>query len=172
MDRNQLDDLLYADGVDVRSVGDESWMVVMHGRLMHVFISVAKDRLRVMVPITIDEDPGEDELRLALAGAFHGDARYALHGGEFYAVYLHRLSSLTTTDLRDGMFQVAELVTNFGTTFEAGRIQFEWPRPAPSTPEDGGVRRRTEEQVQEALSKQRRVRGPNKPPGSTPVGSA
>lgn len=155
MNKRQLQKALRSLADEVRPSGAEMWMLRAHGVPMQLFISLAKDRLRLVGSVTSVDDLDERALRRMLEASFHGDARYASMGEHVYAVYLHRLSSMTQTELTDALAQVALLVKTFGTTYSCTSLRFEWPRPEPLSLDghSGGVRRRTVEAVQETVAR-------------------
>jgi hypothetical protein len=155
MNKRELHKALKSAADEVRPSGAEMWQVRAHNVLMQLFISIAKDRLRLVASVTSVDELDEEKLRRILEASFHGDARYASMGEHVYAVFLHRLSSLTQTELTDALAQVALLVKTFGSTYSCTSLRFEWPRPEPLNLQGagGGVRRRTVEAVQESLGR-------------------
>ena len=83
---------------------------------------VHADRMRIVASVAEESILTVASARILLQANFSKtyDARYALHDGMLYAVYLHPLSTLDPRELEDALPQVARLVRNFGSTFSAG----------------------------------------------------
>ena len=171
MRKFELEELLRQEAEDVRVKGEETWSIVCQAVVMHVFINEAKDRMRVIAAIGPAKDLERDQIYSALESGFHGDARYGVYEDQVYAVYLHRLSSLTRTDLRDALEQVASLFNSFGSSYAGSRMHFDWPRPEQLGRSLGGVRRVTEEAVEKSLHRQEALQQQehdDEPDGSQP----
>jgi len=87
------------------------------------------NRMRIMMPIR-EFDPEEvEDLQLALI-AMHAnydralDARYAVHEGVLWSVFIHPLGSLTSGDLANAIAQVQTLRDNTGTTYSSTDLLF------------------------------------------------
>ncbi|MEO0827465.1 MAG: hypothetical protein AAFY67_17815, partial [Cyanobacteria bacterium J06642_9] len=66
------------------------------------------------------------QVQAMLVANFHStlDARYAVTNGTVVAVFVHPLASLQAADLQSGLRQVANLATNFGTSYSSGELGF------------------------------------------------
>ena len=82
------------------------------------------DRIRVLSPIIGLEAIDETQRETLLEANFHTtlDARYASARGTMYALYVHRLSTLSEQDLVSGIEQVSALVRNFGGDYSSGSL--------------------------------------------------
>jgi hypothetical protein len=83
---------------------------------------VHADRMRIFAAVAEESALTVASSRILLQANFGKtyDARYALHEGVLYAVYLHPLSTLDPRELEAALPQVARLVRNFGSTYSAG----------------------------------------------------
>ncbi len=84
------------------------------------------DRMRIIAPIKGTGEVSAGEIASILQANFHSalDARYAVSDGVLYAAFIHPLGSLTETELRSALSQVANLVRTFGTTYSSGVLEF------------------------------------------------
>jgi hypothetical protein len=111
--RKQADDVETVEGQLRFSFG---------GVRMVCVYDVHADRMRVVATVAEESILTVASARILLQANFSKtyDARYALHDGVLYAVYLHPLSTLDPRELEAALPQVARLVRNFGSTFSAG----------------------------------------------------
>jgi hypothetical protein len=80
------------------------------------------DRVRIMAAVAEESALTVASARILLQANFATtfDARYGLHDGMLYAVFLHPLSTLDSRELEAVLPQLARLVRNYGTTYSAG----------------------------------------------------
>ena len=97
----------------------------------------ARNRMRLVAPITAVSDLSSKQIGIILEANFHTalDGRYATSDGVLYAAYIHPLSMLNEKELLSGLRQVASLVTTFGTTYTSGELIFGGTTDAPQGPD-------------------------------------
>ncbi|MFM8560043.1 MAG: type III secretion system chaperone [bacterium] len=95
------------------------WRGVRNDVPVFVFSDDRRDRLRIMAPIGVVDEPDADLFHVRLQANFGRavDARYAMRGKEIWAVVVHPLATLAPDDLPSLFDQVVNLVRNTGTTF-------------------------------------------------------
>ena len=95
-------------------------------RDMILVFDKSADRMRVMTPIIQEAAVPEQINGRMLQANFDAvlDARYAIANDVVWAAYIHKLSSLTESDLRSGIAQVYTAAETFGTTYTSGAIVF------------------------------------------------
>jgi len=106
--------------------GDGAWRGGLAGREVIILTDQTHDRMRCMTPVASLEEAPEALLRTLLEANFDRalDARYALHEGALWSVFLHPLASLHPADLESGLRQVVTLADNTGTSFASGGLVF------------------------------------------------
>jgi hypothetical protein len=84
------------------------------------------DRMRIMTPIVRRSAVTDDELATLLEANFDRalDAKFALHQGHVWSVFVHPLSKLDEAQLVDAARQVATLADNYGTTYTSSPLVF------------------------------------------------
>ncbi|MFM7230553.1 MAG: type III secretion system chaperone [bacterium] len=95
------------------------WRGVRNDVPVFVFSDDRRDRMRIMAPIGVVDEPDADLFHVLLQANFGRavDARYAMRGKEIWAVVVHPLATLAPDDLPSLFDQVVNLVRNTGTTF-------------------------------------------------------
>jgi hypothetical protein len=84
------------------------------------------DRMRAMSPVMGAEDYSEADLHAMLEANFDRalDARYALHDGRIWSVFIHPLADLTQEMFLNGVEQVVTLVRTYGSDYTSGGLVF------------------------------------------------
>lgn len=84
------------------------------------------DRMRVMIPVNDAAALDAEELMRLMQANFDSalDARYAIANGVLWSTFLHRLSTLSETDLLSGIGQTINTADTFGTTYSSGELVF------------------------------------------------
>jgi hypothetical protein len=108
--RNALPDL---DGQDGR------WHAPVGDLELFVESDEEHDRLRIMVPVAQADRTDNDLLWVLLLANYSlaVGARYAVHDGLVWCVFLHRLSWITEPELSGSLASVVSLAKNTGGTF-------------------------------------------------------
>ncbi len=84
------------------------------------------DRMRVITPI-VNAALADEALMARMLQANYDavlDARYAVANDLIWAVYIHKLSSVTQDDFLSGVAQVVSAAETFGTSFTSGAMVF------------------------------------------------
>jgi len=117
----RLESALREQAGDLEKVEDQLRFSFGGVRMVCVY-DVHADRMRIVAAVAEESILTVATARILLQANFSKtyDARYALHDGVLYAVYLHPLSTLDLRELEAALPQVARLVRNFGSTFSAG----------------------------------------------------
>ena len=84
------------------------------------------DRMRIIATVSAVGDVTPEQFSKTMEANFHSalDARYAVNEGVLYAAFIHPLSSLTRTQIKNAMHQVATLKTTFGTHYTSSGLTF------------------------------------------------
>jgi hypothetical protein len=95
------------------------WRGMRNDVPVFVFSDDKRDRMRIMAPIGVVDEPDADLFHVLLQANFGPalDARYAMRGKEIWAVVVHPLATLAPDDLPSLFDQVVNLVRNTGGTF-------------------------------------------------------
>ena len=109
---------------DVRLTSTQGWELVHDEVAMGCLFDEAHDRVRLLAPIVGLEEVDDERRAVVLEANFHTtlDARYATARGMMYALFVHRLSTLTAEDLSSALSQVAALVHNYGGDYSSGAL--------------------------------------------------
>ena len=116
----------------IQSVGDSingtigAWQFHYHDRLMILLTDESHDRMRVISPVKMASEVSDQELRETMLANFHSalDVKYALSDDVMWTAYIHPLSSLTETQLRDALLQVYRACETYGTTYSSTELVF------------------------------------------------
>ncbi|MEM8799843.1 MAG: hypothetical protein AAGF15_07170 [Pseudomonadota bacterium] len=105
---------------------ENTWTLTVEEIGVQVVADERFDRMRIMVPITTqDELRGVDLVRMMQANFDSAlDARYAFARGILWSTYIHPLSPLTDKQFLSGIGQTVNLLRTFGKQYTSGVIQF------------------------------------------------
>ncbi len=127
------------DAPQLEAVGN-TWRFVAFGRGVLVLSDPVAGRMRMMTPV-LDAQGQPVDLHPAVMGRLLNanfdtalDARYAIHAGQLWSVYLHPLPTLTRTDFDSGVVQILTLAQTYGTTYSSSGVRFgdeDHGQPAP-----------------------------------------
>ncbi|MDX2019017.1 MAG: hypothetical protein SF187_02155 [Deltaproteobacteria bacterium] len=90
-----------------------------------VITDEAADRMRAMA--IVSEQPIDPErMRVLLEADFDTalDAKYALWEGKLWSVFVHPLSTLSDSEVTNGIVQVVNLVKTYGSSYSSTDMQF------------------------------------------------
>ncbi|MEM9857316.1 MAG: hypothetical protein AAF843_08165 [Bacteroidota bacterium] len=92
------------DGIQIYLIADES-----------------ANRMRLISGITEESKVKAEDLKKMMEANFDRalDAKYALSNGFLWSVYAHPLKELEKEQLIDALYQVKNLVNNYGTTYNS-----------------------------------------------------
>ena len=102
------------------------WQFLYRARPLMVITDENHDRMRIMTPVTDQDQVNNAQAHELLAANFDRalDSRYATCYGILWSVFIHPLSELTETFFHDALEQVVNLAENYGTTYTSTGIVF------------------------------------------------
>ncbi len=120
-----LENILREEAKNLQGGGGQ-WQFTLEGQSMIVLTDVSNNRMRIVAPIIPANTLSPEQVQAMLVANFHSalDARYAVTNGTVVSVFVHPLSSLQERDLRSGLYQVANLASNFGSSYSSGGLGF------------------------------------------------
>ena len=103
-----------------------NWRIDFRGRHLFVLTDEAHNRMRVMTPITEEDDLNDADRQILLAANFDRalDAKYAVSSGYLWSVFTHPLAELADDQFLDAVQQVKNLADNYGTTYASSDLKF------------------------------------------------
>ncbi|MEO1127650.1 MAG: hypothetical protein AAFX95_26750 [Cyanobacteria bacterium J06639_16] len=121
----RLEEILQDAANDLQG-GEGQWQLTLEGQSIIVLADAASNRMRIVAPVVAANTLSAQQVQAMLVANFHSalDARYAVTNGTVVAVFVHPFASLQAADLRSGLRQVANLATNFGTSYSSGELGF------------------------------------------------
>lgn len=125
MTADSLKKLITQFDEDAKVQGNAVQFQLLDRDLMMVFDEKA-DRMRVITPIAnaglLDEALMERMLQANFDAVL--DARYAVANDLVWAVYIHKLSTVTQDDFLSGIAQAVTAAETFGTSYTSGAMVF------------------------------------------------
>ena len=124
-DNEQLDRWIRdAIGETAGSLG--AWEFMADDIPVLVLTDERHDRMRAMAPVMDAEGFGEADLHVMLEANFDRalDARYAIHDGRVWSIFIHPLGDLTQELFFNGVQQVIGLVRTYGSQYSSGGLVF------------------------------------------------
>lgn len=108
------------------TINENGVVFTLQERELFLVYDTQADRMRLISPIARAGLANEDVLiRMAQANYDSAlDARYALANDVIWAVFIHRLSSLTQDDFLSAVTQVVIAAETFGTSYTSGALVF------------------------------------------------
>ena len=93
---------------------------------IYLITDVASDRMRLMAGVVEASELTEKDLRILMEANYDRalDAKYAISDGVLWAVFVHPLKDLTTNVLKNGLYQVRNLVYTYGTSYTSTQFVF------------------------------------------------
>lgn len=91
------------------------------GVRIYLVADVNANRMRMMSGIVEESKLEKADLLILMKSNFDKalDAKYALSNGVLWSVYAHPLKELKKDQLVDALYQVRNLVTNYGTSYQS-----------------------------------------------------
>lgn len=125
MSNQRIGDLLERLDVDVQGQ-DGLWRFFVNEVEVTIITDENADRMRIIAPVSKTEDLESGEYERILQANFDSalDARYAIAKSVLWSAFIHPLSPLTDRQFIEGLGQVVNLVTTFGTTYHSGSAVF------------------------------------------------
>lgn len=102
------------------------WQFTVKGRELLVMTDERYNRMRIMTPITAQNELDKDILTILLEANYGRalDAKYALSNDTLWSVFTHPLAELTDEQFIGCVGQVATLADNFGSSYASGNLFF------------------------------------------------
>ena len=125
MTNQRLDELIKDNAQNVQGqLG--YWQLNISGRDLLVITDATHNRMRIMSPVTAQDQLDKDELTRLLEANFGSalDAKYALRDGTLWSVFTHPLGELTDEQFLDCLAQVFNLANNFGQSYASSNLIF------------------------------------------------
>ena len=120
-----LTELIQKFDEEAKVEGNAVQFTLQERGLIFVYDETA-DRMRVITPIA-PAAVATDALMARMLQANYDavlDARYAVANDLIWAVYIHKLSSITQEDFLSGVAQAVTAAETFGTSFTSGAVVF------------------------------------------------
>ena len=125
MTNEKMQKILYREAQDVQGqLGN--WQFQLKEKPVMIITDENANRMRIMSPITSEEELLDEHLRAMLEANFDRalDAKYATYGGVVWSVFTHPLGELTVEQFKDAMYQIVSLAENFGSTYQSTDLVF------------------------------------------------
>ena len=113
---------------DARVIEDQGNMVEyeMDSIRIYMVVDVASDRMRFVAGVAEASSLTPEDHKLLLEANYDRalDAKYALSNGVLWSVFVHPLSDLTPYLIKNGLYQVRNLVYTYGTSYTSTGMVF------------------------------------------------
>ena len=125
MTYERLGKIIFALDPEAEPDGVGFWMRVRDISVL-IVTDVTSDRMRAMVPIRSTQGLSAEDLLRMMQANFDStlDARYAVAGGQLWAVFVHPLSPLEKDQFISGLAQTVNVAISYGTLYSSGVGQF------------------------------------------------
>ncbi len=125
MDNNTLEKIIYVVSDTIQ--GDlGNWQFMIDGKMFLCITDENHDRMRIMTPITSQEDLTTKDMQTLLEANFHTalDVKYALSNKLLWSVFIHPLKQLNKDQIIDAINQVYAAALTYGTTYNSTGLVF------------------------------------------------
>ena len=125
MSNARIAELLERLELDIEGA-DGVWRFIVQGVEVTIITDENADRMRIISPVVDVESLDNDQYKRIMQANFDTalDARYAIAKSYLWSAFIHPLSPLTDRQFIEGIGQVVNLVTTFGTTYHSGSAVF------------------------------------------------
>lgn len=125
MTNRKIAELLDRLEVDVQGQ-DGLWRFLVNDVEVTIITDENADRMRIIAPVAKTDELLANEFERVLQANFDSalDARYAIAKSVLWSAFIHPLSPLTDRQFIEGLGQVVNLVTTFGTSYHSGSAVF------------------------------------------------
>jgi hypothetical protein len=102
------------------------WEIFVDNIPMLCITDVSNNRMRIMTPVSKLENLKKGQLKACMEANFHSalDVKYAISEEFIWVVFIHPLRELRRSQLEDGIQQVWNAVSSFGTTYNSTDLIF------------------------------------------------
>lgn len=103
-----------------------AWQFKINDRMFMCITDESHNRMRIMTPITKQEELKSNELSRLLEANFHTalDVKYALSNKILWSVFIHPLNELSTLQVKDAVSQVYYAAVTYGTIYSSTDMVF------------------------------------------------
>ena len=125
MSNVRIDELLNRLDIEIQGQ-DGLWRFYLNEVEVTIITDEYADRMRIIAPVRKTEDLSSAEYERVLQANFDTalDARYAVAQSILWSAFIHPLGVLSDRQLVEGIGQVVNLVTTFGTSYHSGSAVF------------------------------------------------
>lgn len=94
--------------------------------MIYLIVDVDANRMRLMSPVVEEQDLNSEDLKKLMSANFDRalDAKYALSDGVLWSVFAHPLQELYKEQAVDALYQVRNLVSNYGSTYTSTNMVY------------------------------------------------
>lgn len=121
---------------DAKVIEDRGYMAIyeLDSVMIYLVTDVDSDRMRMVSGVAEEKDLTEEDYKTILEANYDRalDANYALSDGVLWSVFVHPLSDLTPFLIKNGLYQVRNLVYTYGSSYSSTGLIFG------ETEEEGG----------------------------------
>jgi hypothetical protein len=125
MSNKRIDELLSRLEIEIQGQ-DGLWRFYLNDVEVTIITDENADRMRIIAPVAKTENLNAVEYERVLQANFDTalDARYAIAKSILWSVFIHPLGVLSDRQLIEGIGQVVNLVSTFGTSYHSGSAVF------------------------------------------------
>jgi hypothetical protein len=113
--------------IDKHATGEAGiWRLTIADRQVTVITDARANRMRIISPVTEINGIRPKVLYRLMQANFDSalDARYSIAHGVIWSAYIHPLAELSDEQFLQGVGQVVNLVTTYGTSYSSGLLVF------------------------------------------------
>jgi len=113
---------------EVNVIEDRGHMMVYEfdSVMIYLVTDVESDRMRLVAGVIEEEKLKKEDYKVILEANYDRalDAKYALSDGILWSVFVHPLSDLTPFMIKNGLYQVRNLVYTYGSSYSSTGLLF------------------------------------------------
>ena len=113
---------------DAKVIEDRGYMAIyeLDSVLIYLVTDVDSDRMRMISGVAEEKELTEEDYKTILEANYDRalDAKYALSDGVLWSVFVHPLSDLTPFLIKNGLYQVRNLVYTYGSSYSSTGLIF------------------------------------------------
>lgn len=125
MDNSTLEKIIYVLSDTIQG-NPGNWQFTIEGKMFLCITDESHNRMRIMTPITSQEELTLDDMQKLLEANFHTalDVKYALSNKLLWSVFIHPLKELNKNQVIDAINQVYAAALTYGTTYNSTDLVF------------------------------------------------